>query len=495
MRFLFVWPNKDQYGFKPIGISLLSSILKSKGHKVDLFDTTFIDLGYKSNQEIKSRMQVFKPLDTSDYKLNKSDNLEKELISKLESFKPNIVGISALSDELSIGLKISSIIKGYDKSIIILYGNKSATMNYDNIISNENVDYVCRGEGIIFIQELVDAIDSKRSVTNLNNLIYKVGKDMKINRLNPLYQNLDDLPYLDWEIYDNRHFLKPYEGKLETGGDHMITWGCPNSCTYCINHAYRKLYRGKGKYIRSYSVERMIEELEYLKKKWNITFLKFHDEDFCLKDEEYLKELSNKYSDRVNIPFTIMVNAKRVNENKVKMLKNMNCKSVTIGIETGNQKLRRDILNRYETQDDIIYASKLFNHHKIRTSSFNMLGIPFETRDTIMETVELNRLAEIEVPNTTFFYPLKDTKLRDISIENNFIPDDFSYEYKQGEPSLDLNTITKKELISIRERFLLYIKLPKSFYNLIRKSEEDNECGKYITKELFKIYNDNYREK
>lgn len=107
MRVLFIWPNKDQFGFKPISISLLSAILKREGHKVDLFDTTFIDLGSKDNTQVRSRLKIFKDIDLSEYDLSKKKlSLRRELLKKLNEFKPDIVGLSVLSDEIYTAFNI-----------------------------------------------------------------------------------------------------------------------------------------------------------------------------------------------------------------------------------------------------------------------------------------------------------------------------------------------------------------------------------------------------
>ena len=90
MRILFVWPNKDQFGFKPIGISLLSAILKSKGHEVALFDTTYLDFGFKDHTEALSRIKIFKDVDYGGHDLKKKNlNLESEFVKKLDEFKPD----------------------------------------------------------------------------------------------------------------------------------------------------------------------------------------------------------------------------------------------------------------------------------------------------------------------------------------------------------------------------------------------------------------------
>lgn len=493
MNILLVWPNKDNFGFKPISIALISAILKQRGHKVKLFDTTFIDFGYESDSEVQSRIKVFKPVDFSGYDIAKKKvDLQAELTQKLDDFRPDLVGISALSDEIFIGLEVSKIVKEWDDQIPILWGNKAATMDCEAILADKNVDYVCVGEGVEFITEFVDYMASKKDLRDLKNLAWRDEKGaIHRNELRPFFQGLDSLPFLDWSIFDHRLFLKPYDGKVYTGGDHMISWGCPNLCSYCINHAYRKLYGPKaGRFLRWYSVDRIIKELQYLVREWDINFLKFYDEDFCLKPTAYFQELAEKYQQLVGVPFTAMANGHSLTEEKVELLKQMNCVSISIGIETGNESMRKNILKRKETVEEIIRAVQMLNDAGIRTSTFNMLGIPFENRSTIMETIALNKESEVRYPNTVFFYPLKGTELRETAIKHGFFESGDETTFDSTLPALNLPDISEEELIALRQRFVLYVKMPEEYYKYIERSEKQDEVGKRLTAELYKIYDE-----
>lgn len=491
MRILFIWPSKSWFSFKSMSLALFSAILKQKGHEVEVFDTTFFDFGYEDNSDIRTKIKVFKPVDLSPYNLKKKKiDLDSELYKKLTDFRPHLVGISALSDEAPIGHKASKVIKRWNRDVPVIWGNKAATMAPERVLADENVDYVCIGEGIEFIREFVDCLDNGGDFKKLKNIAYRDESGaVRKNPLQPFYQDLDSLPYFDLSVFDQRQFVKPYNGNVYTGCDHMIFWGCPYNCTFCINHAYRKLYgRNAGKYLRHYSVDRIVDELNYLRNKWNITLFHFHDEDFCIKPGPYLKELSEKYSQRVGVPFVTMANARNVTREKVSLLKKMNCVSISIGIETGNTQLRRNVLKRTETEIEIVQAVQRLHDAGIRTSSFNMLGIPFETRKTVMDTVELNRRSNVQYPNTVFFYPLENTELRKIAIENGFFEEKKAAVFDDLRPSLKLRDISEEELISLRERFVLYVKMPKAFYKYIERSEQVDDIGKRLAKALFDIY-------
>ena len=420
-------------------------------------------------------------------------DLKEELLKKLREFKPDIVGVSALFSEIAVGLQISEYVKKWDPHTMVIWGNKIATMSPEKILSNKSVDFVYRGEGIEGVEEFFGRIKRGEDHYSSPNISYvNRSGDIVNNKLLPYFQDLDSLPYLDWSIFDRRQFIRNYDGLTYIAGDHMLTWGCPNRCTYCINHAYRDLYKincdKPGRFIRSYSVDRAIDELEFLKNKWELSFYKFQDEDFCLKPISYLEEFSDKYKKRVGLPFAVMANAHNSTKEKLSIMKDMGCVSVSIGIESGNKGIRREVLKRTETMEDIKRAVKDMNDLGIRTSSFNMLGLPFDNRDTIMETININRESGVACPNSGFFYPLEKTELRDISIDNKFFDPVSDEMLDTNNPCLHLPDLSTEELICLRDRFVLYVKMPDEYIPFIKRSEVDDGIGRKLFLKLGDIY-------
>jgi anaerobic magnesium-protoporphyrin IX monomethyl ester cyclase len=491
MRILLVWPNRAGFGFKPIGLSLLSALLKEGGHEVRLFDTTPIDLDPGGLSTVRSQIRIFRPIDTTGLHLEKQKlDLRTETVDLLESFRPELVGVSALSDECGVGLAISGFVKEWDPGVPVVWGNKAATMAPERILHDAGVDYVCIGEGFGLLPDLAAALAAGADPRGLPNLAWRDGRgEVHRNPLRPYHEPLDDLPFADWTIFDRRHDCKPFNGRMYVGGDHMICWGCPYSCTYCINDSYRALYAGAGgHYLRRYSVDRIIRELRSLVDQWGVTFFKFHDEDFCLKPMEYFRTLSRAYADEVGVPFTAMANARNVTPEKVRLLREMGCVSVSIGIESGNEGLRREVLKRRETKAEIIDAVHLLADAGIRTSGFNMIGIPHETRETVLETIQLNRDAGVDCADTGFFYPLEGTELYDMAVSEGLFDPAEDQGYDDVTPNLRLPGITGEELVALRERFALLVKLPEEYVPFITRSETDDEVGRRLFRVLLRIY-------
>lgn len=489
MKVLFVWPNKDAPFYKPISIALFSAMLKKAGHQTRCFDTSFVDFGYTTISDSTTEIKIHKPVDLSPYNLKKEKtDANKLLLEELDSFKPDVVAFTVISDEVEIAQNLSTVVKRWNKDAVVIWGGKGTTVEPERILSFEAVDYVCIGEGIIAFPEFINALEKKQPLDKIKNIWCKNESGIVRNQLNPLFEDLDNLPYLDWDVFDQRLFFKPYEGKVYRSGDHMISWGCPNDCSYCLNNYYHEMYNGFK--LQRYSPRRIIDELKYLTEKHHIEFYKFHDEDFLLKPASYLEELAELYAKEVGIPFTCMANSKLVTEKGAQLLKKMNCASVSLGIETGDLQLRKDILKRKDTEEEIIKAFAVLKAAGIRTLAFNMIGLPFETRETFFKTVELNRKVNPQVPQIGIFFPFKKTALREIAIKNGFYDPQREKVYDPSRPALEFKNISSQEILALKKKFVLYVKLPKEFWPYIERSEKDDEFGKKTEAKLFEIFND-----
>ena len=99
-KILFTLIGASSPGTQPLNTSLLSAVCKRAGHEVDLFDTTFIDLGFELDTEVSQRISQFKTVDHSKYNLVRDGNIDgkKAFIDKIKKFKPDVICASAMSD-------------------------------------------------------------------------------------------------------------------------------------------------------------------------------------------------------------------------------------------------------------------------------------------------------------------------------------------------------------------------------------------------------------
>jgi len=427
MKILLIYPNVTNQRFIQLGIAYLSSALKQKKHEVELFDTTF---GY-NKQELKNRV---------------------------EEFGPGLIGFSARSTDFEFAVDIAKEIKK-NFGIPIVFGGSHATIVPDEVIARAPIDMVCVGEAEEAFVELASKMSSGKKFKDTKNFWFKEGNKVVKNPVRRLTENLDSLPFPDRKLFDKRHL------ESESGMIFITGRGCPFKCSYCINHKLHEIYKDCSPFVRFRSVENVIQEIKKVRKELDFNSIYFGDETFTI-GKERIKKLCTALKEQVNLPFSIMTRAETLDREILTYLKMANCSSIAIGIETGNEKMRFDVLNRKLKNETIIKAFKLAKEFGIYTYSFNMLGLPFETKETIMETIELNRLTQPSSLQATIFAPFKGTKLRELCVQKNWLREEPKSDY-YTESFLEMDSISRVEIEAFQKMFWMYCYAPKPLYPLL----------------------------
>lgn len=505
MNILFIFPNIDICGYKPIGISSLIAVAKRLNHRVRLFDTSFYDVKEQSSNKVflnskqaGEEILNFIPVDLTEYDVEKKTvNLREVFQALLNGFKPDLIALSIFSQEYALGTYLLKIAKEINPGILTIVGGIHCYAAPEEVISNDSVDLICIGEGERAFENLLKRIEANADYTDIKGLWSK--NDGKLTRNPPGdYIDLNEIPFLDYDEYDDRQFIRVFNGRVYRSADICLTRGCFERCIYCLHD---KIYETYGNCrIREYDIDRFICELEYLVKRHSIDFIRFQDSSFLNTSEKYLTEFSKRYVDRIRLPFVIDSSPQSVTYNKIKCLKEMSCQSISIGVETGDEEYRLKYLNKKATNKQIIEAFGIISKFNIRTVGFILLGFPFETREFIFKTIELIRKARISAPTVGFVYPFKGSRLREMVIKDGLFDDSMeinnSTQNSRNYPVIRNSNISKEEYMGIYRTFLLYCKLPEKYYKDIRIAESFDKRGNTMyekLKDLFvkeNLYND-----
>jgi len=194
----------------------------------------------------------------------------------------------------------------------------------------------------------------------------------------------------------------------------MCSIGCPYSCAYCANDGYKKLYGRSTLQLRP--VDEVMSEIEELRE-YPLEFIFMQDDVFPLYNPDWLVEFCDAY-EAIKVPFHIQLRIEMLAEPALERLKSVGLHSVTFAIESGNEQLRRDVLKRYMTDDTIISGAELLHKYDIKFRTENMLGIPAETWDTVMETIKLNRRCKPTLAWASLYQPYPGTELGDKCIKD-----------------------------------------------------------------------------
>ncbi|HHL38958.1 MAG TPA: B12-binding domain-containing radical SAM protein [Deltaproteobacteria bacterium] len=413
MKILFV--IKDVEYIDPMGIMLLSALARRGGHTTEV--AVLGDGGFEE---------------------------------KVRSCGPDVVAFSAKTGEHKYYLAAAAAVKRVSPSIRTVIGGPHATF-FPEIIERDEVDLLCMGEGDDAWPELLEAMESGGCVDSIANIVTKENyRSGGAPGMRPRRTALDDLPFLDRDLFYRTTRLGRFPMR-----SFMVGRGCPYRCTYCFNHTYNALYRGKGPLLVRMSVGRVVEELRELKARYDTQFIKFYDDIFVFSDDEWLDEFVERYRRDVGLPFHCLMRANLLTEPILKKLKEAGLASISMSIESGDDRIRNDILKRRMSRETLVRAFELCARHDVPTFSNTILAVPGSSIEDDIESLDLNLACKVTFGEFPVFFPYPRTELADYAIETGCFDGDFDRLHMSYQSESPLDCFDEREKLMQKNLSLL----------------------------------------
>lgn len=362
-------------GAENLGLEYISANLKKQGHKVTLvYDKALFDDKYFLTIPFLARFY----------------NAENRIIRETVESNPDIVGFSVFTASYKWALNLARKIK-LRIDVPIIFGGCHATATPDTVIKEDCVDAVCVGEGDNFFNEITFPLSP-------------VIKPSLINDLNTL-------PFPDKELFARE--LDVYSSYMT-----MASRGCPFKCSFCQNYRL-KMYKPA---IRFRSVDNVIEEMEFAKSK-GAKEISFKDDVFTI-DLAWLEKFRSAYK-KISIPFKCESHFNFLDRDKIRLLKEAGCYNVNFGVQSYSEKIRREILYRYETNKKIKYVLQTCDEEGLNYELDYILGLPGETEEGLIEASRFfSGLKLCNLIETFFLTYYPNTAIIDIAKKQGLITDE-----------------------------------------------------------------------
>jgi anaerobic magnesium-protoporphyrin IX monomethyl ester cyclase len=380
MKILFIMQEIDY--FDPLGLMSIIAVAKKEGHE------TF--LGILAHEDI---------------------------LAKIEKIRPELVAYSASTGEHKYYFEINRKIKEKHPEIFTIMGGPHVTF-FPYSLREGDLDAVCIGEGEEAFTEFLKKFEARQDLSGMQNIMLKDAKDCPPVR--PLCKDFDSLAFPDRDLIYRNTDMGPFPLK-----SFMTSRGCPYTCTYCFNHAFRKLYKGE-KPIRRHSVDYVIEEIQNVRKNYPLRFIKFYDDVFTIKYDEWFEEFVRKYKDKIRLPFHILMRADNLTEDIARGLKEAGCKSVSMSIEAANDNIRINLIKRNMTKETMVNAFQMCKKYRINTFSNNILGLPTSTIQDDIDLVDFNIKCGVTFAEFPIYHPYPGTELGDYCKDNGMFAGDYN---------------------------------------------------------------------
>lgn len=438
-------------GAESLSLEALSAFLKQHGHEVSLvFDPSLFDDVNYFNIPV----------------LHKIFDDRKGLIKKVVDSKPDAVAFSVFTDNFNWALSVARGIKQI-LNIPVIFGGIYPTAMPDYVLSQDCVDIVCVGEGEYAMLELLEGLNKNTGDYGIKNLWFKRNGQMIRNSPRPLL-DIERLPMLDKSLFEedidmSRMYMT------------MTTKGCPFACSYCSQNFMSKFNQGRD--LRRRSVDNVMNELLVMKKRYNYREVGFYDSVLTV-NKKWTLELMDRYKREIKVPFRAISHPLCIDENIARGLKKAGCHRVQFGVQTFNEKTKREVLLRHETNERILRSFELCDKVGLRYSCDHMFGLPGESEeDQIMAARYYNKFrnrVRITCFWTTYF---PHTDLVSIARDRGELTDEDIQRINEGDSPCYIagshGYVRNKELLKLFKNYEILFRmmpvLPKRVCNYIIK--------------------------
>lgn len=395
MKVLLIQPNSTDEVNKefvslqyPLNLGYIAAVLREKGHEVRMVDFNVID--------------------------------SKKLPLLISGYKPELVGVTAMTPSIHNAKGIISEIKSLDKGIITVLGGVFASALPKTTMEEiEDLDYLIFGEGEITIVELIEHILKKKDLSSVDGLVFRKGKRIVKNKPLELIKNLDTIPFpvrdlVPIGLYAMHHVSRGFSRKEMKIIELMTSRGCPNQCIFCASGV---IY---GHKVRFRSYENITDEILECIKRDSINHVSILDDTFTI-NKNLVKRLCGFFNDQ-NLTWDCFARVDTVNYDLLNLMAKSGCKKVSFGVESGSPEILKKI-KKGITPIQVIKAVKDAKKAGIRYIECTfMIGSHIdETVDDVEATSKLIYKLMPDILGVCIMCPYPGTEIYQMMINHNYL--------------------------------------------------------------------------
>ena len=501
-RVLFIYPNERDMSLVPPVFGLFASLLRERGHTVAMFDCTGYDFEGKVDTDIEMEKTLFnKPTEPSTSKgvKKKLTNMFDDFIGKVETFSPDLIAMSVTESTFLRGIDLLNHLRFNKKhNILTVIGGVFPTFAPDRVFREPSVDIVCVGEGDVALLELCENLANSKDFSRISNLWVKKSDGSTVKNSPGPAVDINSLPPIDFSIFEDDRFYRPMRGKVYRMLPVETHRGCPYTCAFCNSPTQNELYdtQTQSKFFRKKSAEKIREEIINFRDQWNGEYIFFWADTFLAWSMKELAEFCEMYSE-FKFPFWCQSRTETIEDSaggyeKLKMLKDVGIHHMSFGMEHGNQKFRREVVDRDYTNEDAIAALKNPVKFDIPFTINNIIGFPDETPELAMDTVEINRHINSFNLSCSTLAPFHGTVLRTLAEKKGYIDPELISPPNANMSTLNMPMFSKEQIYGLQRTFVMYVKFPKTRWPELKKAEALTPEGDVIWESLRDEFLDTY---
>ncbi len=400
----------------PLDLAYMSAVLEEDNHKCWIKDY---------------------PVENGDWKAVEDD---------IRSLAPTMLIIYTTITSVKDDLKACRIAKEINPDIItIAKGGDTTIMPFERLEMCEDLDIALVGEPEITILDIARNKDLK----DVEGICYRKNGKIYKNSKRPFLETPDSLPFPTRHLLDQSKYIRPDTGEIQT--TIQSSRGCPAKCIYCLSRVVA------GNSLRLRSPGNVVDELEHCVRDYNIRNFFFRADTFTWDREWVISVCKEIISRRLDIQWVANSRANTVDDDRLIWMKKAGCWLVSFGIESGNQYIL-DMTQKGITLEQSREALRLAKKHGLKTFLTYLIGMPWDTRETIMQTFDFARELDGDFFEVILPFPFPGTRYYEIAKKDYLILEGaYDHTYDHFNSVVRTYHLSADELTKLKKKSFWYL--------------------------------------
>lgn len=388
----------------------------------------------------------------------------------LVKFKPDYLVVNIATPTLEHDLEAIKKAKEICPNIItIAKGAAFLTLAERIIKEHDELDFGILGEAENTLKEILQ----EKSKTEILGLYYKENDEVKFTGCRPFIEDLDSLPFPARHLVDNNIYRRPDNNKVQA--TIKVSRGCPFHCFFCLATPV------SGAKVRRRSPENVVAEIRECVEKYNIKNFLFWSDIFNI-DKDWTMKLCQAIIDSgLKITWSANTRADTADLEMAEMMYKSGCRLVSIGVESGSQYMLEK-MGKKITLNDVRRTVKVFKKAKIRIYNYFVIGLPWETEETVEETIKF--AIELNSDFISFYTatPLPGSRFYDYALEHNLFDKQTSFENAYFYPAVNTHHLSRERVFELHKSAIkrFYLR-PLYILKMLLRIRSIEEVKNYFT--------------
>lgn len=358
------------------------------------------------------------------------------------SFKPDYLVVNVATPTLNHDLETVKIAKEIcPKIITIAKGAAFLTFGKEILEKHKSLDFGILGEAEFTLKDILQ----NRKQSDVLGIFYRDNDEVKFTSPRPFIENLDEIPFPARHLVDNNIYKRPDNNKVQATV--KVSRGCPFHCFFCLATPV------SGSKVRRRSVENIIAELKECVEKYNITNFLFWSDIFNIDKDWTINLCKAIIASGLKITWSANTRADTADYEMAEIMYKSGCRLVSIGVESGSAEMLKK-MGKKITPDDVRRTVKIFKKAKIRIYNYFVIGLPWETEETVEKTIRF--AIELNSDFISFYtaVPLPGTRFYEYAKQNNLLNEQTSFDNAYFYPAVNTHSLSKERVFELHKSAL-----------------------------------------